>query len=88
MIEDITCLYHIVITDVIFFYKKWSFIDFWVFLIWFGFSSISMIFVLWWSTLNEYIIREWQIYIIFQFNELKNKIFEEILSLFIYIMPK
>ena len=31
MIKDITFVYQIVITDVIFFYEKWSFIDFWVF---------------------------------------------------------
>ena len=38
--------------------------------------------------MNSYITREWQIYIIFQFNDLKSKNFKEILSLFIYIMPK
>ena len=36
----------------------------------YGSSSISTIFVLWWSTLNEYITREWQIYISFQSNDL------------------
>ena len=36
----------------------------------YGSSSISMIFVFWWITLNEYITREWQIYIIFQSNDL------------------
>ena len=36
----------------------------------YGSSSISMIFVFWWNALNEYITREWQIYIIFQSNDL------------------
>ena len=36
MINDITFFCQIVITDVIFFYEKWSFIDFFeCFLIWF-----------------------------------------------------
>ena len=59
----------IVITDVIFFYEKWSFIDF-LSVFSYGSSSISMIFVFWWITLNDYINREWQIYIIFQSNDL------------------
>ena len=42
-----------------------------------------MIFVFWWSTLNEYITREWKIYIIFQFNDWKSKNIKEILYLFI-----
>ena len=69
MINDITFFCQIVITDVIFFYEKWSFIDF---LSVFSYvsSSISMIFVFWWITLNEYITREWQIYIISQSNDL------------------
>ena len=35
MINYINFFYQIVITDVIFFYEKWSFIDFECFLIWF-----------------------------------------------------
>ena len=69
MIKDITFFCQIVITDVIFFYEKWSFIDF-LSVISYGSSSISMIFVFWWIILNEYITREWQIYIIFQSNDL------------------
>ena len=69
MINDINFFCQIVITDVIFFYEKWSFIDF-LSVFSYGSSSISMIFVFWWITLNEYITREWQIYIIFQSNDL------------------
>ena len=68
MINDITFFCLIVITDVIFFYEK-SFIDF-LSVFSYGSSSISMIFVFWWITLNEYITREWQIYIIFQSNDM------------------
>ena len=69
MIKDITFFCQIVITDAIFLYEKWSFIDF-LSIFSYGFSSISMIFVFWWITLNEYITREWQIYIIFLSNDL------------------
>ena len=68
MINDITFFCQIVITDVIFFYEKWSFIDF-LSVFAYGSSSISMIFIFWWITLNEYITRELQIYIIFQSND-------------------
>ena len=69
MIKDITFFCQIVITDAIFSYEKWSFIDF-LSIFSYGSSSISMIFVFWWITLNEYITREWKIYIIFQSNDL------------------
>ena len=69
MIKDITFFFQIVITDVIFFYEKWSFIDF-LSVFSYGSSFIFMIFVFWWITLNEYITREWQICIIFQSNDL------------------
>ena len=69
MINDITFFCQVVFTDVIFFYEKWSFTDF-LSVFSYGSSSISMIFVFWWITLNEYITREWQIYIIFQSNDL------------------
>ena len=58
MINGITFFCQIVITDVIFFYEEWSFIDF-LSVFSYGSSSISMIFVFWWITLNEYITREW-----------------------------
>ena len=57
MINDITFFYQIVITDVIFFYEKWSFIDF-LSVFAYGSSSISVIFVFWWITLN--VIYHWR----------------------------
>ena len=69
MINIITFFCQIAITDVIFFYEKRSFIDF-LSVFSYGSSSISMIFVFWWITLNEYITGELKIYIIFQSNDL------------------
>ena len=69
MINDITFFCQIVITDLIFFYEKWSFIDL-LSVFAYGSSSISVIFVFWWIILNEYITGEWRMYIIFQSNDL------------------
>ena len=71
MIKDIIFFYQIVITNVIFFVKSDVSLINECFLIWFLIYFYDFCFK--WSTLNEYITREWQICIIFQFNALKSK---------------
>ena len=80
MIKDITFLDQIVITDVIFFHEKQSFIDFWLF------SHLVLHLFLWFLYFDEVhwmnISLENEKYTLFS-NELKSKNSEEILYSFL-----